>query len=98
MLNNHLGKALDELHGAHLLKQYFAQLRKVKVIKKERAEEFHKTWQLRSKYVLFGRWQDANYQLIIKDRKVAKRFRMKFIFKHWVDYMSLQSNYMVMIL
>ena len=57
LLNNQLEQTLDELHGSNLLKQYFMQLKNLKSIQEEKAEEFQNTWQMRSKYVLFSKWQ-----------------------------------------
>jgi hypothetical protein len=51
---------LDDLHSAHLLRQYFCQLRKAKQISEQRAAQFQMTKEIRSKYVLFARWREAN--------------------------------------
>lgn len=44
------------------------------------------------------RWRDANYQLLIQDNKTIKKFKTQQVWKVWVDYMTLKSDYMVMII
>lgn len=35
---------------------------------------------------------------MVSDNKVIRKFRTKLVFKLWVDFMTLRSDYMVMIL
>ena len=96
--NSYLERQLDELHSLNLLKQYFCQLKHANSIHDQKAVTFSETLKLRNHYTLFRNWKDASYQLRVKDNKQIKKFRLKVVFKQWVDYMTLRSDYMVMIL